>query len=244
MHLGLPSASLTAIVSLDGPVLTVRPPEPDQPPVALHALVGGLHTRAAHVHEPGHGCGLGIGLTPAGARSLLGMTCAELGGWVLPLDELLGAPGGDLLERLQSARTWARRFDVLDDVLLRCRGRSAAVDPVLERAWLRLSSGPVRVGDVAAELGYSARHLGTRFGQEFGLAPKVVARLARFDRSRQLLQVPEPPSLAAVAARCGFTDQAHMAREWRAFAGTPPTGWRAGEDLLFVQDEPVAAPAP
>jgi hypothetical protein len=103
VHLGLPSASLTAIVSLDGPVLTVRPPEPAQPAVALHALVSGLHTRAAHVHEPGHGCGIGIGLTPAGARSLLGMPAAELGGWVLPLDELLGRPGRELLERLPGA---------------------------------------------------------------------------------------------------------------------------------------------
>lgn len=241
VHLGLPSAALTAIVSLDGPVLVLRPPEPSQPAVALTALVGGLHTRPAHVHEPGHGCGIELGLTPAGARSLLGVPAAALGGSVLPLDELLGRPGRELLERLHGADTWTDRFAVVDDVLLRCRGRSAPVDPAVQRAWDLLSTGRVRVRDVADEVGYSARHLGALCRREYGLPPKVVARLARFDRSRRLLQVAEPPGLSAVAAACGYADQAHLAREWRAIAGTPPTGWRAAEDLLFVQDEPVPA---
>lgn len=243
VHLGLPAASLTAIVSLDGPVLTLRPPEAQQAAVALPALVGGLHTRAAHVHEPGHGCGVEIRLTPAGSRSLLGMPPAALGGWVLPLDELLGRPGRELLERLQCARTWVDRLAVVDDVLLRCRGRAAPADPPLERAWARLLRGPGRVSDVAAEVGYSTRHLSTLFTREFGVSPKAVARLARFARSRQLLQAAEPPRLAAVAAACGYADQAHLAREWRAFAGTPPTGWLAGEELRFVQDGPAAAGA-
>jgi AraC-like DNA-binding protein len=243
VHLGLPSTSLTAIVSLDAPVLTLRPPEPSQPAVALHALVCGLHPRAAHVHEQGHGRGLQIGLTPAGARCLLGMPSAELGGWVLPLDELLGPPGSELLERLHAADTWDSRFDVLDDVLVRCRGRAVPADPAVERAWVRLTAGTARVADVAAEVGYSPRHLGTRFAREFGMPPKVVARLARFDRSRRMLQVPDPPRLADVAAACGFTDQAHLTREWRAFAEAPPTAWRAGEDLLYVQEEPAAAGA-
>jgi transcriptional regulator GlxA family with amidase domain len=103
-------------------------------------------------------------------------------------------------------------------------------------AWTLLQEGPVRVTDVAAAVGYSPRHLSTRFAREYGLPPKVLARLARFHRSRALLQVAQPPSLATVAAACGFADQAHLTREWRAFAGAPPTAWRAAEDLLFVQD--------
>jgi AraC-like DNA-binding protein len=243
VHLGLPAATLTAIVSLDGPVRTLRPPEPRQSAVDLEALVSGLHTQTAHVQETGAGCGIGIDLTPAGARSLLGVPAAELGGWVLPLDELLGPLGRDLLERLHLASTWGQRFDVVDDVLLRSRDRGRCASPAVERAWSLLSRGTSRVADVAADVGYSPRHLGALFAREYGVPPKVVARLARFDRSRQLLQVAAPPSLADVAARCGFADQAHLAREWRAFAGRSPTGWRDSEDLLFVQDAPAAAGA-
>lgn len=238
MHVGLPSATLTVIISLDGLVHTLRPPEPAQQAVALQALVCGLHTRPAHVHEPGSGRGIGIDLTPAGCRSLLGMPVSEIGGWVRPLDELLGPPGRDLLERLSEAGSWPARFGVLDDVLQRSRDRLRPVNSAVERAWSRLTGAPVRVDAVAAEVGYSTRHLAERFSREYGLRPKTAARLARFDRSHSLLQVADPPTLAAVATACGYADQAHLAREWREFAGASPTGWRTNEDLLFVQDEP------
>lgn len=238
MHVGLPSATLTVIISLDGLVHTLRPPEPAQQAVALQALVCGLHTRPAHVHEPGSGRGIGIDLTPAGCRSLLGMPVSEIGGWVRPLDELLGPPGRDLLERLSEAGSWPASFGVLDDVLQRSRDRLRPVNSAVERAWSRLTGAPVRVDAVAAEVGYSTRHLAERFSREYGLRPKTAARLARFDRSHSLLQVADPPTLAAVATACGYADQAHLAREWREFAGASPTGWRTNEDLLFVQDEP------
>jgi AraC-like DNA-binding protein len=35
--------------------------------------------------------------------------------------------------------------------------------------------------------------------------------------------------LAAVAAECGYADQSHLAREFRRFAGTSPSGWIAEE---------------
>ena len=44
-------------------------------------------------------------------------------------------------------------------------------------------------------------------------------------------------SLATIAADCGYADQAHMAREWRALAGASPTQWLADERLPFVQDD-------
>jgi AraC-like DNA-binding protein len=243
VHLGLPSVALTAIVSLDGPVRTLRMPDPGQLPAAFDALVGGLNTRPAHVAEEGSGRGISLGLTPAGCRSLLGMPVAEVGELVLPLPDLLGRPGRHLVERLRAAGTWQRRFAVLDEVLLRCRDRRPPADAAVVRAWDRLVRGSVRVADVAAEVGWTPRHLGARFTREHGLPPKTVARIARFERSRALLQVPRPPRLADVAAACGYADQAHLAREWNDFAEVPPSRWRDEEDLLFVQaeDRPVRA---
>jgi AraC-like DNA-binding protein len=48
---------------------------------------------------------------------------------------------------------------------------------------------------------------------------------------------PDHRSLAAIAAECGYADQAHMAREWRTLAGASPTQWLADERLPFVQDD-------
>jgi AraC-like DNA-binding protein len=41
-------------------------------------------------------------------------------------------------------------------------------------------------------------------------------------------------TLATLAAECGFYDQAHLAREFRALAGCPPSRWLA-EEFRFVQ---------
>ena len=59
-----------------------------------------------------------------------------------------------------------------------------------------------------------------RFATELGVAPKVAARLIRFETARMRLgTVP----LARLAAEHGFADQAHLAREFRELGGAAPT---------------------
>jgi AraC-like DNA-binding protein len=68
--------------------------------------------------------------------------------------------------------------------------------------------------------------------EECGLAPKEYQRVARFEASRAV--VGRRP-LAEVAAVCGYADQAHLAREWAALAGCPPSTWLR-EEFPFLQD--------
>jgi AraC-like DNA-binding protein len=57
--------------------------------------------------------------------------------------------------------------------------------------------------------------------------------VVRFDRARRLLQrratSGRPLDLAALAAHCGYYDQAHMDAEFRALAGSAPTTWLVRE---------------
>ncbi|WP_143342828.1 helix-turn-helix domain-containing protein, partial [Crossiella equi] len=154
----------------------------------------------------------------------------------LGLDVLLGPAAGELLSRLREASTWTERFAHLSAVLTRIARPAALPAPELGWAWRRLTTGPVAVAGLAAEVGWSRQHLGERFRREFGLTPKVLARITRFGAARSLLVRPDRPGLAEVAARCGYTDQAHLNRDWRAFSGEPPSAWLARE-LPFVQDE-------
>jgi AraC-like DNA-binding protein len=242
VHRGLPSRHLTFIVSLDEPIELLRAPAPDRGPASLQAFVGGLHTRAALVRAPARQCGVGIELTPFGARALFGLPAAELTREVVELADLLGA-GGELPDRLRAAPGWAERFDVLDAVLSRALDPRRRPPAWIAAAWRRFvaADGQLAVEALARELGWSRRHFTECFGREIGLPPRQLARVLRFERARAALAAQDAPPLAALAVQCGYYDQAHLNREWRELAGCTPVEWIA-QELPSVQDT-AAAPA-
>jgi AraC-like DNA-binding protein len=238
-------------ICLGAPIALAVMPDPARPPGSFMALAAGLQTGPAVIAHDGSAYNVSLQLTPAGARSLLCVPASSLASTVVSLDDLLGPLARELAERLAAAPDWERRFAVLDEVLTR-QAREVDVDPVLTHVWRRIiRGGTVRIADLAAETGYRRQHLTKRFRGEFGLTPKQVARVVRFQRSVRLLRELERvrrrqpggdrdrAGLAEVAARCGFYDQAHLAREWNDLAGCPPSAWLAAEELPFVQAEPA-----
>jgi len=244
LHRGLPSRDLTVVLSLGAPTRLAVMPDPAQAPGAFQALASGLTTRPAVIAHDGDQVGVQLELTPAGARALLGLPAAGLGPAVADLADLLGPDAGELLERMATASAWEGRFAVLDEVLARRPDRSPAPAGALARAWELLTTGTARVADVAAEVGWSRRHLAQCVGREYGLTPKEAARVARFERSVAALRR-GGTTIAMVAATCGYADQAHLAREWRDLAGMPPSAWLSAEQLPSVQaDGPQGADDP
>lgn len=168
-------------------------------------------------------------LTPLGAYTLLGVPMDELTGRVVDLADVLGPAGLRLTERLANTAGWDPRFAVLDEFLLRRAERGPSPAPEVVRAWRRLagSGGAVPIGELAHEVGWSRRHLVTRFRQQVGLAPKTVARIIRFDGLLRRLGSTGRASWSRIATECGYYDQAHMNRDFREFAGTTPTAFLA-----------------
>ncbi|WP_326847542.1 helix-turn-helix domain-containing protein [Streptomyces kaniharaensis] len=232
VHRGLPSPYLTFILTLDEPLVIAGHPDPAQPPGTYPTLLGGLHTAPALITHDGRQSGVQIAVHPLAARALFGLPAGELAGIDVPAEDVLGRPGRRLREQLQAEPGWAERFTLLDGALLRAARPSGQVPPEVGWAWqaLRRSGGGLPVAALARETGWSARHLQERFRRETGLTPKAAARVIRFDRARRLLAgSAPPPRLAELAARCGYFDQAHLAREFRALAGSAPTAWLAAE---------------
>ncbi|HLL66971.1 MAG TPA: helix-turn-helix domain-containing protein [Micromonosporaceae bacterium] len=245
-HRGLPSPHLTVIITLDDPLVIAAHPDPATPPGRYDALVGGLHTAPALITHDGRQSGIQIDLSPLGARALLGLPAGEIAGADLDAAAVWGPFAAELRERVLAATGWARRFAVLDELLMRRLDPDAQVQPEVSLAWrwLLLTSGGVAVSALAREVGWSRGHLSQRFGIEVGLRPKAAARVMRFDRARWLLQghvsAGRTMSLATLAATCGYFDQAHLAREFGEFAGCSPSGWLAEE---FANIQAFAVPA-
>jgi AraC-like DNA-binding protein len=223
------------IITLDEPLHLAVPTDPSRPPGDYVTLLGGLHTRPAIISHQGGQSGIQLGLEPLGARVLLGLPAGELSGLDTDACDVLGRAAVEMQEQVQAAPTWQQRFAVLDELMLRQIGDRPPARPEVAQAWrvLLASRGTAAVPELAREAGWSSRQLATRFRTEIGLTPKTAARVVRFDRARRLLQrrvtACGPPELAALAAACGYYDQAHLAREFRALAGCPPSRWIAEE---------------
>jgi AraC-like DNA-binding protein len=105
----------------------------------------------------------------------------------------------------------------------------AAKRPPRDLVWawhrLRVSGGRVAIGALAKELGFSRKHLALRFRHEFGISPKLLARILRFDRAVRLIGAGRVAGLADLAAASGYADQAHLSREFRVFAGSARTAF-------------------
>lgn len=189
------------------------------------SFAGGVYARPVRVRHEGSSRGVQFDLEPPAMRALLGVPAGELGHRTVALEELMGPDAARLAERLHAAPGAQARFAILDEVLLRLAARAPApARPDLQRAWalLRASTGSIRVEALARALGCSRRHLANRFAEDVGVSPKVAARLIRFEAARARLgSVP----LARLAAELGYADQAHLAREFRALGGAPPTAF-------------------
>jgi AraC-like DNA-binding protein len=238
IHRGLPSRHLTLIASIGPAIDVVAQTDPRQPPATYRCVVGGLQASTALIAHDGNQEGVTVELTPLGCRAVLGAPSGALWDTSLELDELTGAVGRELWERLQGTVTWRERFAVCDDVLLRLL-EPTTVAPELGWCWRTVvaTDGRVTVRELADETGWSRQHLTRRFRAEFGLSPKVAARVVRFDRARRMLQHAPPGfAIADVAAACGYFDHAHLDRDFADLAGCTPTELLT-DDLPSVQDD-------
>jgi AraC-like DNA-binding protein len=244
LHRGLPSPNMALIFSIGSVIDVVSQTSPKQAPRRYQAVAAGLHDTPALIAHDGNQEGVAVMVSPIGSRALFGLPAAELWDLTLEADEVIGAKGRELSERLHLTEDWDSRFTAFDDVLTRLLCE-ASVAPELSHSWDRLvrSGGRIAVADLAADVGYSRQHLRHRFSQEFGVGPKRAGRLIRFGRAVGMLEnSPLSLSKAEVALACGYYDQAHLHREFAAFAGCSPTDLVAG-DLPIVQDD-QASPQP
>lgn len=239
-HLGLPSRHLTFILSFDEPLRVTMPGE--RAPIDFDVMVSGFHTSPAVITHDGDQHGVQLQMTPAGCRALLGAPPSAIARVCIDLRELWSAPVVDrMYAEAASATGWAERFAAVDRALLAALAQAlphASAERVATDAWGLLTSGATTtVQGLATELGWSRRHLTARFAEEYGVTPKAMARVVRFERSRWLVGRVDRPTLADIAAWCGYADQAHMTREWNDLAGCSPTAWLAAEQLPIVQDD-------
>jgi AraC-like DNA-binding protein len=167
--------------------------------------------------------GAQIKLSLLGARLLLGRPLDEFGDAPIDCAHVFGALATELRDRLAETRSQNEKVRLLAQAVTRRLDTGHRVSPGLAFAFERLRRANVRVADVASAIGMSRERFSKSFRREFGLTPKSFARIRRFARALEVGR--RDPSLtgAALAAQCGYVDQAHMIHEFQEFSGSAPT---------------------
>ncbi len=241
VHRGLPSSTLTFIVSLDdgveaaatlGALAAARP---------IPVILGGLHVEASHVRQRRGQAGVQLAVHPLASRALFGLPAAELSLTDFDAAPMLGRHAQRLHEQLASAPCWSDAFTLASRYLVaQCNRHRVGVRTEVAAAWelLRRSRGTAPIARVAEQVGLSQRHLSTLFRREVGRSPKEVAMLMRFEyATARMANAARGPrvDLADIAVAAGYADQAHLTREFVRYTGTTPGAWLV-EEFQNIQD--------
>jgi AraC-like DNA-binding protein len=82
----------------------------------------------------------------------------------------------------------------------------------------------VRLADAAC---LSTKQFNRIFSEHIGANPKEFSRTIRFQRALHILGISPQTSLTALAYQCGYFDQSHMIKEFKALSGYTPTEYLA-----------------
>ena len=189
------------------------------------AVLTGADERAVVIDSADQRRGLSVTFTPVGAAAFFGLPLGEVSGQLVGLAELWGRDGAGLRDRLLEVPDPRQQAAVLEEVLVGHLAGPPADGPAIGHAAAELARG-WRVRDVADQLGLSPRTFTRRFRACTGLTPKRFARIQRLQRVLAAVEPGRPVDWAALAARYGFCDQAHLIDDFRELTGVTPGSYR------------------
>lgn len=194
---------------------------------AVAAGVSGAYSEAAVLDTSRPFSIIGVQFKAGGGFPFFGAPVDELHNCSLALDQVWGAPGASLRDRLWEATTPQQRFSIVEGALLASR-RDRLVPHGAVRyalAAFERSTGAGRVDEVVARIGISSRRFADVFRSQVGLSPKAFCRIRRFNEVLTRIERRSEVDWADVALSCGYFDQAHFNHDFRAFAGLSPSDY-------------------
>jgi len=168
----------------------------------------------------------GVSFRAGCAGAILGVPAVELADRHVPLSSLWGSRAEELRQRLLAASKPTEAFSLLELYLTARIETPLLMHPAIAGA-LGSAWSPDRVSLIQRATGFSPKHFIALFRASVGLTPKHYFRIQRFNEVTRRLASQSQGSLADMAADLGYSDQAHLTREFRELAGVTPSRYRA-----------------
>lgn len=195
------------------------------------ALISGQLTAPVTVAGDGEGDVVGIRLRTGSASALFRSPLSELTDRIEPLESVARPLARALVDAAARLTTPDERAEALSRVLA-AHVVGMPDEPTASAIRQLDVSAPAPVHRVARTVSLTVRTLERRILAATGLPPAGLRRVMRFRRAFRLLDSTPRGGWTAVASHAGYTDQAHLIRDFRQFAGVPPTEFFRADPAL------------
>ncbi len=170
---------------------------------------------------------LGVRFRPGGLFTFINTPLYLLTNTHLGIDSVTPALGSRLRERLLAIPAWSQRLQVLESALLQCLRPNNPLGislPLLVQHILA-AKGQTPVAQLSRQANLSRRQLERLFNQYVGISPKLLSRIIRFRHVKSVMKTRNGDSLMGIAFDHGYTDHAHLTRDFKAFSGLTPSAY-------------------
>lgn len=178
---------------------------------------------------------LGIRFHPGQSRHFIDAAACEITDARAELRGLMQFPAERIATRVTVGTLFSQLDEILDTTLSRSPPEVSLVDRVIQ--YVEARHGAVGIEAVARHFGKSRRQLERTFSQIVGVPLKFFCTLSRLRHAARLIAKPTQRSLTAIASDAGYSDQAHMTRDFRRLAGATPAQLRH-DDAFFQYHSP------
>lgn len=151
--------------------------------------------------------------------------------------KLWGNKSREIILELKSFDILEKRFKSIEQFLLKMlkqyKKDEAEIDDAIKL--IRQTRGILSIESVCKKTGLSKKQLERNFIATVGTTPKIFSRNTRFLSICENLEELKGKTLTDLAYECGFFDQAHFTKEFKAFSGFTPKAFFEKENIYFSE---------
>jgi AraC-like DNA-binding protein len=214
-----------------------------RPTAVPSAALVGPRARSVWLRFDGSVDQVNVSFYPGVAGAFVGVSMSELVDQVASPDEVWPRHFREALEELAPLAV-EERISRLSALLLARLEPDREPGPQVREA-VRLiyaTCGRARVRWLAEQVNLSVSQLERSFNRHVGVGPKLLARQTRASALAAEAMMADGPDWAWLAYRYGFSDQAHLTREFGELMGLTPAAFGGiGRDADFLQDAVACA---
>lgn len=189
------------------------------------AIISGIKSKYLFLDPNTRTSTMGAVFRVGGIQALFDLPANEFLNHTVALSNVTGLDIPGIRERLSNAGDPKAKFKILESMLLQLMNPDFQLNPALISVvrQFQTQGASQSISDIARTIGYSRRQLSTLFREAVGVAPKTYGRIRRFQQAIKIIRRQSRPKWSRIALSCGYYDQAHFNRDFKALSGLTPT---------------------